>query len=155
MIETDKQIAERVLVLGENPNGQDHCDDMLELARRLLARCEADEAKPKDELRGKAISDDEIMRVLKDSGVDGNQYDCLTFTRWKDGIDVDYPTAALRQMAERFAAMRSRAEGVPDGWKLVPLEMTDEMHNAAIVKSTMVASYRAAVDAAPSPGEKE
>ena len=45
----------------------------------------------------------------------------LTFTRWKDGIDIDYPTPELRALAEHFyragmAAMAERAERECYSW---------------------------------------
>ncbi len=35
-------------------------------------------------------------------------YDALTITRWKDGIDIDYPTADLRNFAAALLATTAR-----------------------------------------------
>jgi hypothetical protein len=59
---------------------------------------------PSPVAQGGALEDDELLRLVRKSGFDGNQYDALVMTRWKDGIDVDYPTSALKEFAKLLLA---------------------------------------------------
>jgi len=109
--ETDKQIAERVLCQKDVPvKAALWMEDARKLARRLFARCEADEAKGKDELREKA--------------------EPWVWWERSEGFSVGPPSkGALANVytveeAENIckairAAMRSRAEGVADEFRQI------------------------------------
>lgn len=42
-----------------------------------------------------ALSEDNVMTALRVAGMSPKQIDALTFTRWKDGIDIQVPTLEL------------------------------------------------------------
>lgn len=93
-----------------------------------------DEAKPKDELRENALMPGAIIPART---IDGEM--------WVKLSDC--------------AAMRSRAEGVADGWQLVPKMHTEEMRDAFndVIGDCedFAPAYQALLAAAPSPGERE
>lgn len=41
------------------------------------------------------IGDDEIMKAMRVAGMDSRQIRALTYTSWKDGIDIERPSTAL------------------------------------------------------------
>lgn len=49
------------------------------------------------------LNDDQIMDILRKVTRD-ELFRMLTFTRWKDGIDIDYPTFAAQRLAAEFRA---------------------------------------------------
>lgn len=56
------------------------------------------------------ISDTDLMDILRKSGVVGQAYKAMTVTRWKDGIDLDYPSAELRWLADAILAAEPRRD---------------------------------------------
>ena len=41
----------------------------------------------------------DAMEILRAAGItNGKAYDALTYTKWKDGIDVDVPTVELNRI---------------------------------------------------------
>jgi hypothetical protein len=41
-----------------------------------------------------------IMRLLRESGMDRKAIDAITYTSWKDGIDIERPSTALMRFVE-------------------------------------------------------
>ncbi len=137
--EPDKQFAERLINIQHGPGDAISfwALNAKDLARRLLARCEADEAKPKDELREKVTrliperrGDYDISRLQDalivrdaDTGVRAAMF--LDEGSSAISIAVDTSIGSARCYSVPFdvlvkilragpAAMRSRAEGVPE-----------------------------------------
>lgn len=54
-----------------------------------------------------ALSEDNVMTALRVAGMSPKQIDALTFTRWKDGIDIQVPTLELLA----FVALIGRLRG--------------------------------------------
>ena len=54
----------------------------------------------------------------------------LTFTRWKDGIDIDYPTPELRALAEHFYRAGMAAMAEREGLKQDVIEAAKAMRDA-------------------------
>ena len=51
----------------------------------------------------------DIIDLMRKSGFDEKQIAALTITRWKDGIDIQYPTVVL----ERFVKYVFESEELP------------------------------------------
>lgn len=82
-----------------------------------------------------------------------------------------WPARNVRQLIDRVRQLESakpveqagQRAGVADGWKLVPVELTDEMRQAAYdafiaqskKRNGLVEAYRAAIAAAPTPAAQE
>ncbi len=46
------------------------------------------------------LSDDQILELWRSSKPSSEQNNAMLITRWKDGIDCEYPTAQLRALIE-------------------------------------------------------
>lgn len=73
-----------------------HCDaeiDLYDHVKQLI--------KERDELPDliAKMDDDELLSLMRTTKVEGN-----TITRWKDGIDLDEPTGAIRRFASVLLA---------------------------------------------------
>jgi hypothetical protein len=142
----------------------------MEEFHRLLARCVADEAKPKDELREKNVVDESVSRLHGRAQIAAHVIE--SYIRKFGDLGKYEGTKAsdhLRRLDESIDAMRSRSEGVREGWQLVPIEPTGSQilaaHNGPLLADDhepnartiqwIIDMYKAMLAAAPSPGEKE
>jgi hypothetical protein len=57
-----------------------------------------------DESEGADMTDRELMRAFWSIRPNDQMVRTLTYTQWKDGIDVQVPTLFLRQLADAIAA---------------------------------------------------
>lgn len=89
-----------------------------------------------------------------------NRYDVGTFA-WGEYHNMFARNAWMGWQAR--AAQPGQRAGVAEGWKLVPVELTDEMRQAAYdafiaqskKRNGLVEAYRAAIAAAPTPAAQE
>lgn len=80
----------------------------MDLARDALRLA----AKPDEDGVCAELNDDQIMDILRN--VCGQElFGMLTFKRWKDGIDIDYPTFAAQRLAAEFRALSATGEPKP------------------------------------------
>jgi hypothetical protein len=155
--ETDKEIAERVrrsCGYVSSHKYKPSISDIVALCDRLLARCEADAVPegsddllelcndflsviPKEPI-GHDIH--RVCRALKnrieaDALLNKTVGEIEVYSSYAGLVDSEGERCAFDgrvvSYADHLAAMRSRAEGVADGWKLVPVEPTKEMFKAA------------------------
>jgi hypothetical protein len=67
--------------------------------RDLLVRDLIATKTPRAVAQGAGVDDDELLQIARKAGFDGIQYEAMVVTRWKDGIDIDYATSALKEFA--------------------------------------------------------
>lgn len=161
-IETDKEIAERVLYgEGPTPSLTKAMGDAVELARRLLV-ADAKLADYRAELIACQTRDGVYADALLNKPVEVKRYDLEDVTSmgeaWREMNENEY--GDWIRYDDHLSAMRSRAEGVPDGWKLVPIQPTDAMIHYGLCVSgcfnqidedIMLLEYKAMIDATPTP----
>lgn len=107
---------------------------------------------------------DESARVLawyKSARTDGGDADTLNVYYHGVAAGADLQRARIAELEREVAANREKiaAGSVPTGWKLVPIEPTDDMRfatthtNNSLDTAEVMAMLRAAIAAAPSPAD--
>lgn len=75
------------------------------------------------------VTEAKALEWLRAAKVSPGLERALVYQQWKDGIDIDVPTADLMSLF-RVALEAALQAGVPSGWKLVPEEPTKAMRQA-------------------------
>ena len=126
-------------------------DEVLKLALEALEEHPGNYKLSKAECVKYRAVEDAIREALAQSGSDEEQPAQQDDT---DATIIQYHEATIKRLEARIAELEQPAQ---QGWKLVPVQPTDEMRDAGNViildRGALFAAYRAMLNAAPQPAQ--
>lgn len=106
------------------------------------------------------MSDERNFKILMNRVLAGDRNSAYPPIQEWEKSAISWAMTQLDELAELRAKAEAQAASVPEGWKLVPIELTNEMQNAFWAKRTerrpsdLSKCYDAMLAAAPQPEQK-